>query len=164
MNWRTLFLAFAGLLFTLFIAIQFVPVERTNPPISQSVVWDSPETERLARAACYDCHSNETVWPWYNNIAPISWRVTQHVNEGRQKLNFSEWDKPQEDADETIEVIQEGEMPLRDYLLMHPEADLSTAEQQTLINGIQITFRQDPPQGGQQGERSGDNDDEGDDD
>ncbi|MEZ4770229.1 MAG: heme-binding domain-containing protein [Caldilineales bacterium] len=74
-------------LVAVFLLIQLVPYGRdhTNPPVVQEPVWDSPQTEALARAACYDCHSNEVVWPWYSNIAPISWLVQRDVDEGRQR-------------------------------------------------------------------------------
>jgi hypothetical protein len=89
--------------------------------------------------ACYDCHSNETVWPWYSQIAPASWLVQDHVDKGRAELNFSEWNKPQEGA-ESVEAVQEGEMPLRSYVAFHPKARLSHAEYQSLVNGLAATF------------------------
>ena len=160
MTWRKLLLGLGALLLTVFLLIQLVPVPNENPPITRTVAWDSPETEQVARAACYDCHSNETVWPWYNNIAPISWRVTMHVIEGRDHLNFSEWDAPQEsDLDDVLDVIEDGEMPLSDYLLMHPEANLSRAQKQAFMDGLRITFRQDPPLD-DKGRRDNDDDDD----
>ncbi len=127
------------------IGIQLVPVERTNPPVVRDVAWDSPETRALAERACFDCHSNETKWPYYSYIAPISWRVAQHVSMGRRHLNFSDWTQPNEDLDEVIEVMEEGEMPLSDYLLMHSEARLSPEETEALIAGFRRTFENDPP-------------------
>ncbi len=125
-----------------FLLIQLVPYGRnhTNPPVRQEPVWDSPQTRELAKRACFDCHSNETVWPWYSNIAPISWLVQRDVEEGRQALNFSEWDRPQE-VDDIIEVIREGEMPPLTYKLLHPQARLSPAEQEALIQGLQRTLQ-----------------------
>lgn len=163
MSWKKLLLGVGAVLLTVFVLMQFVPVPKENPPVTQSVVWDSPETEQLARNACYDCHSNETKWPWYTNVAPVSWRVAMHVIEGREHLNFSEWDKPQTESEEIIESITEGEMPLSDYVMMHSEADLTTAEQTALINGMRITFQQDPPIAGRRGEgreSGGDDDDD----
>jgi mono/diheme cytochrome c family protein len=94
-----------------FIVIQFVPVEQTNPPVVSEPKWDSPQTKELVQRACYDCHSNETKWPWYSQVAPVSWLVADHVNEGRSKLNFSEWQVNQGgeggEGDEAIEA--EGE-------------------------------------------------------
>jgi hypothetical protein len=130
-----------GLLFI----IQFIPVQRDNPTITEEVKWDSAQTRLLAQRACFDCHSNESVWPWYSYVAPISLRVASHVHGGREQLNFSEWDQPNEDFEEIEEVISRGEMPLSDYLLMHPEAALSDVEKQQLIDGLQATLASDPP-------------------
>ncbi len=126
----------------LFALIQLVPYGRnhTNPPVRQEPVWDSPRTRELARRACFDCHSNETVWPWYSNIAPLSWMVQRDVEAGRRVLNFSEWDRPQEEAGEIIEVIQEGEMPPFTYRLLHPQARFSSAERAALIQGFKRTL------------------------
>lgn len=129
------------------LAIQFVPVDRSNPPTRTPVAWDSPRTERLARAACFDCHSNETVWPAYARVAPLSWLITRHVHEGRRKVNFSEADV---DAEECEEEIQEGEMPLRSYTWLHPEARLSAEARRALIDGLNRTFG-----GGERRERDG---------
>jgi Haem-binding domain len=78
--------------------------------VSAEPAWDSPKTRALAVTACFDCHSNETAWPWYTNVAPMSWLTQRDVDEGRDALNFSEWDRPQ-DAEDVSEVIREGEMP-----------------------------------------------------
>lgn len=124
--------------------IQLVPYGKnhTNPPVSGEPAWDSPETRALAQRACFDCHSNETVWPWYSNVAPVSWLVYRDVMEGREKLNFSEWGvSRQEDLNEIIEVIREGEMPMPIYLIQHPEARLSAEEQQALIAGLQSSLK-----------------------
>jgi hypothetical protein len=131
--------------FILFLLLQLVPVDRTNPPITQEIKWDSPETRELAQRACFDCHSNETVWPWYSYVAPISMRVVDHVEHGRFHLNFSQWDGENGELDDVIETLEEGEMPLRDYLLLHPEARLSDAEAEQLITGLKATFQNDPP-------------------
>ncbi len=134
-------LILAGLL--LFALIQFVPFGKqyTNPPVTGEPTWDSPQTRAIAQRACFDCHSNETVWPWYSRVAPVSWLVARDVNEGREKLNFSEWPPRDEDEiDELIEVVEEGEMPMPIYLPMHPEANLSTEEKQALIEGFRRTF------------------------
>jgi hypothetical protein len=147
------------------IAIQFVPVEKSNPPVVSEPKWDSPQTKALAERACCDCHSNQTKWPWYANLAPVSWLVVHDVEEGREALNFSEWglnhgsrsereadearehtenEQGEEDegveVDELVEEVQEGEMPLRKYIIMHPEARLTDAEIQTLITGFKATF------------------------
>jgi len=145
-----------GLLFG-FIAIQFVPVSRANPPVVQEPAWDSSQTRALAARACFDCHSNETKWPWYSRVAPASWLVADHVQEGRAELNFSEWgllkedhgedeEEEGEEMEEIVEKIQEGEMPLPGYLLMHPEARLSEAEIKQLVQGLEATFEAEAKQ------------------
>lgn len=134
----------AGLLLIVFVLMQFarfvVPeFQLDNPPVTQQVAWSSPEAEQLWKQACADCHSNETVYPWYSYIAPVGWLVAHDVHEGRDELNIStdrrvEWD-------EMIEKIEEGEMPLPIYVIMHPEANLTAAQQETLMAGIRATFR-----------------------
>ncbi len=124
------------------VLVQLVPYGRahTNPPVTGEPVWDSPRTEELARRACFACHSNLTEWPWYSSVAPISWRIQEHVDEGRSKLNFSAMDRPQGEADEAAEAVREGEMPPWDYLLGHPEARLDASEKAELIAGLAATF------------------------
>ena len=134
-----------GILLIALIGIQFVPVERTNPEIEDEVEWNASETKQLVKRACFDCHSNETEWPWYSYIAPISWRVTEHVSHGREHLNFSEWNRPNEDLEEIKEKVEEGKMPLWDYLLMHSDAKLSDEEKAALLRGLAKTFESDPP-------------------
>jgi mono/diheme cytochrome c family protein len=133
-----------------FLLIQLAPYGRdhTNPPVVQEPAWDSPQTRDLAMRACADCHSNTTVWPWYSNIAPVSWLVYRHTEEGRSKMNFSEWNRPQRDADEAAEVVSEGEMPLATYVMMHKSAQLTPAEKDALIQGLQATFGGEAGQGG----------------
>ncbi|MEP7287181.1 MAG: heme-binding domain-containing protein [Chloroflexota bacterium] len=128
----------------LFVLIQLIPYghNHTNPPVSQEVQWDSPQTRDLAVRACYDCHSNQTVWPWYSNVAPVSWLIQHDVEEGRQYLNFSEWDKPQPKADRAADQVQRGEMPKSNYLPLHPSANLTPAEKDMLIQGLRATVGQ----------------------
>jgi hypothetical protein len=137
---KKILVGFFVAIIALFILIQLVPYGRNhqNPPVVQEFPWASPEARQIAQKACYDCHSNETIWPWYSNLAPVSWMLKNHVIEGRQHLNFSEWGHGGHDdeLDEVAEVLREGEMPPRQYLLMHPEAKLTPAEQDTLIKGI----------------------------
>lgn len=123
-----------------FVALQLVPYgwQRTNPPILAEPAWDSPRTRELTRIACFDCHSNETVWPWYSKIAPFSWLSVRHVNSGRGDLNFSEW--PPRETDEIVETVLDGEMPTWDYMLLHPDARLSDADLQALANGLRATI------------------------
>lgn len=124
-----------------FLAIQLVPYGRaqTNPRVVAEPAWDSATTRELAVRACFDCHSNETSWPWYSNIAPISWSLQNHVDEGREKLNFSEWDGSQQ-GDEAAETVRDRSMPPTQYLLVHPSARLSDAELAALERGLTATF------------------------
>ena len=128
------------------LAIQLVPYGRdhTPPPSGRRVVWDSARTEELARRACFDCHSNETRWPWYASIAPISWRIQTDVNLARARLDFTAFDsasaKVAEAAGEAAETVTSGDMPPQDYVLMHPEARLMGADKRTLAAGLAATF------------------------
>jgi hypothetical protein len=141
-NWRRFFKWSGAGLILVFLLIQLVPYGRdhSNPPITQAIAWDSAQTEQLARQSCYDCHSNETTWPWYSNVAPVSWLVQRDVDEGRHKLNFSEWDRPQDESDEAAETIREGEMPPWYYTVLHRDANLTETEKQELIDGIMKTI------------------------
>lgn len=123
--------------FVIVAGIQFVPVDRTNPPVRTDVSAPTA-VNSILRRACYDCHSNETQWPWYSRIAPVSWLVADHVHDGRGDLNFSEWPafEPELEADalhDIEEQVSEHKMPLRSYQLMHPGARLSEEDRQTLI-------------------------------
>jgi hypothetical protein len=127
-------------------AAQLVPVPRTNPPVRSEPAWDSAETRALAERSCFDCHSNETAWPWYSRVAPVAWLVARDVQQGREELNFSDWGGVSQDDDEDLaeevrEVLEEGEMPLPNYLLLHPEARLTDLERQQLIDGLEQTLR-----------------------
>lgn len=111
---------------------------KSNPSPQRQISWDSKTTEDLFAKACADCHSYETNWPWYSNIAPVSWFVIHNVDEGREKFNVSASNMGE--TDDLIEVILENKMPPRDYLLMHPSAKLSSKEKQILMNGLGVTF------------------------
>ena len=134
----------------LFALAQLVPYGRshTNPPVQAEPKWDSPQTRALAQRACFDCHSNLTVWPWYSNVALISWLVQRDVDGGRSALNFTEWNKPQDGAGDAIEAISSGSMPPWYYEIQHPKSKLSAADQQALMRGLGATFRNSPPIGG----------------
>ena len=149
---RRMFLVVIAVLIVGFVAIQFVPVERTNPPVTNQINWDSPQTEALARAACMDCHSNETVWPWYSYIAPVSWLVVHDVNEGRSHMNMSTG-HGQVNGGDMARQIERGNMPPLIYRLGHPNARLSADQQAQLIAGLQATFGGGP--GGRPGQGSG---------
>jgi hypothetical protein len=123
-------------------AIQLIPVSRTNPAVVDEPTWNSSQTRTLAVDACYACHSNETEWPWYSQIAPVSWLTAHDVNDGRTRLNFSDWNRNYASIHDIAEVIQSGEMPPWYYTLMHPEAKLSDQEKAQLIEGLQATLAQ----------------------
>ena len=120
----------------LLLAIQLVPYGRDhdNPPVTRDAPWPTPEGRRPAVAACYDCHSNETKWPWYSHVAPMSWLVQRDVENGRRELNFSNWDG---DADDAAESVADGSMPPRNYTLLHPDARLSDEEKAALIRELE---------------------------
>jgi hypothetical protein len=131
----------------LFLVIQLVPYGRhhSNPAVQQEPNWPDTQTRDLAVRACYDCHSNETVWPWHSNIAPISWLVQNDVDEGRRRLNFSDWNHTEHEIGEISEVVRSGEMPPFYFLIQHSEARLSDAEKQTLIDGLRSLSRATVP-------------------
>jgi len=130
----------AGIAF--FLLIQLVPYGRahTNPTPIREPNWNSIQTRDLVVRACYDCHSDETVWPWYTNVAPFSWLAQHDVNEGRQYLNFSEWDHSQPYISQVVQVIENGSMPKSIYLPIHPTANLTPDEKSALIQGLKATF------------------------
>ena len=119
------------------VGAQLVPVERANPPVRNDV--DAPaEVAAVLRAACYDCHSHETRWPWYSRVAPFSWSIARHVEEGREELNFSDWPVVDFTAQDELlrEVVRELEkdgMPLASYRWGHPEARLSAAQRDLVV-------------------------------
>jgi hypothetical protein len=118
-----------------FLGIQAIPYGRdhTNPPVRTEPRWDSAETRALTVRAC---HTNETKWPWYTSVAPISWLAQRDVVEGRRVLNFSEWDRPQREAHESSKSVRQGEMPPWFYVLPRTEAGLSAAERDALIRAL----------------------------
>ncbi|MBN1337573.1 MAG: heme-binding domain-containing protein [Deltaproteobacteria bacterium] len=123
-------------LLLLAIGLQFVPVDRSNPPVVADFDGPNEVADRL-RHACYDCHSRETRWPWYARVAPVSWLVSHHVKEGRQALDLSAWGEfgavsRAAVAAEMVEEIQDGTMPPGLYLCLHPEARLGEADRVAL--------------------------------
>ena len=159
---RTALLAALGLLLVAAIGIQFVPVDRSNPPVTL-VVDAPPEVMSILRRSCFDCHSNETVWPWYSKVAPMSWLVAKDVREGREHVNYSTWDLY--DAKDRAEIIEEvaeetanGEMPLWFYVPLHPSAKLSDADLATLSAWAGVSGSAKPA-----GSARGDGDDDDDD-
>ena len=132
-----------------FVLIQLIPYghRHTNPAVTGEPPWDSPRTRELIRRACFDCHSNETVWPWYSNVAPVSWLVQNDVDGGRWNVNFTEWDRPQRHPNYVVDQVKRGEMPLWYYLPMHPAAKLTASEKDALIDGAKKSLgRQGPPE------------------
>jgi hypothetical protein len=116
---------------------QLVPVSRTNPPVEAEIVV-APDMRALLRRACWDCHSHETVWPWYAWVAPVSWLVAHDVNHGREELDFSRFEsyerkKQRKKLGQIGEEVEEEHMPLWYYLLLHPAARLAVEERRGLI-------------------------------
>src|SRR5436190_23063087 len=132
----------AIVLIVIFIGIQFVRPGLTNPPVDESQTIFArlqvpPDVAATFDRSCRDCHSNKTVWPWYTQVAPVSWWLKNHVNEGRRDLNLSEWAKlPADRQDRKLrqicDEVQDGNMPLASYLPMHPGARLSEQDKKTL--------------------------------
>ncbi len=125
-----------------FLAIQLIPIAHTNPPVVTQVKWDSPQTQALFMRACGDCHSNQTIWPWYSYVAPVSWLVARDVYDGRRRLDISDMNSGRFgfETGRLTRVIETGSMPPIQYLILHPNASLSASEKQTLISGLQATF------------------------
>ena len=125
------------------VAIQFIPYgkDHTNPPVMSEVQWDSPRTQELFNRACADCHSNETKYPWYSKIAPVSWLIAHDIEEGREKMNVSMIGvQPKNKLKDAADEVKEGEMPIPPYLIAHPEARLSDTEKKELAEGLEKTF------------------------
>ena len=122
----------------LFAAVQLVPYGwgHPNPPVTQDAPWPDAESERIARASCYACHSNETDWPAYSYVAPMSWLVRSDVEGGRDELNFSEWDRDDFEADDALDTVVEGSMPPGRYTLVHRGATLTDAEADRLVAAL----------------------------
>ena len=122
----------------IFALIQLIRPDRTNPPVDENIALHAPgKVAAILKRSCYDCHSNETVWPWYSNIAPLSWSIVAHVNDGRKALNFSKWAKidPKTKAKRlkrAIKTTANGMMPLSTYLWIHKDAKLSKEDKEIL--------------------------------
>jgi hypothetical protein len=126
----------------IFILIQLIPFghNRTNPPVVSEPNWSSPQARALVKEHCFQCHSNETEWTWYSNIAPGSWLIAYDVVRGRHKFNFSDWSNNSEDLDEMVEVIQEGEMPPIQYWIFHPSSRMDSQQKQELISALESSI------------------------
>lgn len=122
------------------VVIQFIPVERDNPPVTQEI--DAPaDVVTILETSCYDCHSNKTEWPWYSYVAPVSFLVAGDVHDGRKRVNFSEWDKYDEKKrakkmEAMVEAIEEGGMPLPKYFITHPDAEMDSKKIKTLKDWV----------------------------
>ena len=126
----------AAILAGLVVAIQFIPIDTTNPPVTAEI-HASPAIAAVLRRSCYDCHSNETRWPWYSHVAPISFVVSRDVHQARHHLNFSTWGEydPIRQAKAVREIwkqVSSGEMPMSIYLPLHQDARLSDAAKAAL--------------------------------
>ena len=120
-----------------FVVLQLVPIGTIEErPTTAEAPWPSAESHRLAVAACYDCHSNEPQLAWFDRIAPASWLVAEHIAEGRLELNFSEWDRYADEAEDAADSLEDGEMPLREYTWLHGKARLSADERRILIDAL----------------------------
>ena len=130
-----------GGLVLVFLALQLVPYgwQHPNPPVTSEPAWTRGRAESLARSACYSCHSNETAWPVYSYVAPMSWLVRRDVESGRDELNFSEWDEGE--ADDAAEAVADGSMPPSRYTVVHRDARLSPSEIEELIAGLEAIDR-----------------------
>ena len=134
----------AILLVVLVLGIQAIRPARTNPPVDESqtivaMTQITPQVASILDRSCRDCHTNKTVWPWYTNVAPVSWWLSNHVNDGRRSLNMSEWGKLPPDRQERklrqmCDEIQDGNMPLSSYTPMHPAAKLSEQDKKTICD------------------------------
>ena len=127
----------------LLVAMQFYSPTKNISPGNHTMIFTeetnpSPELREVFKTSCYDCHSNNTAYPWYNNIAPFSYWIADHVKEGKQHLNFSKWDtysidKKDRLLEEIEEVVVNGEMPLNVYTYLHDDAELSESEVNDIV-------------------------------
>lgn len=118
------------------LVIQVVPIPRTNPPVQADLDAPAP-VKAILKASCYDCHSNETVYPWYSKVAPVSWLVARDVSAGRRHLNFSTWDRydagrRQRIVRHALKEVRDGEMPPWFYVIQHPEGKMTPEKQAVL--------------------------------
>ena len=130
--------ALGGLGVGVLLALQFVPHDgqRTNPPVVAEPDWPDPAAREVFETSCAACHSNRTDWPWYSNVAPMSWLVIADVADGRDEFNVSRWDEDADEADDAVEEVLDGSMPPLRYVLAHPSARLTAEEQQVLLDAL----------------------------
>ena len=140
--------------------IQLLPYGRSHDPLpaGTEAPWPDEATRDLAMGACYDCHSGSTEWPWYSNVAPMSWLVQRDVDAGRDELRFDDWDP--DDAEDAAETIAEGDMPPRQYTWLHRDARLSFEEKERLIDALDaMADADDAAEDAEDEERDDDDDD-----
>jgi Haem-binding domain len=137
-GWRRILLRIALGVAVVAVAIQFVPYGwwHDNPPVVRDAPWPDAASAGVARQSCYACHSNETDWPLYSYVAPMSWLVRSDVESGRDELNFSDWDRDAGEADDAVESIETGAMPPDRYTLIHRDASLSAEERAVLVTAL----------------------------
>lgn len=130
-----------------FAAMQLVPYGRThsNPYVIKEPAWDTPRTRELAVRACFDCHSNQTRWPWYADVAPFSWIVQRDVEVARSVINFSEWNVPYDHASYSGSSVIAGNMPTLKYRMAHRDAELNRDEMLELARGLDATLDDQAP-------------------
>jgi len=132
------------IIISILVVIQFITIDKTNPVVDSSkdfITLTNPPQEigMMIKSSCYDCHSHHTKYPWYTNVAPVSWIIKNHIDVGRSHLNFSAWSeydsrKQNHQLEECIEVVENSEMPLIPYTLAHSEANLSDEQRKILVN------------------------------
>lgn len=134
-SWRRRLLWLGVVVGAVFVGMQLVPYgwRHPNPPVLRDAPWPDAESSRIARQSCHACHSNETDWPAYSYVAPMSWLVRNDVERGRDEFNFSDWDEYGNDADDAIEMVEEDRMPPDRYTAIHRSARLSSDERERLI-------------------------------
>jgi hypothetical protein len=126
--------------FLILLGIQFIPINKTNPIITQDIQAPA-EVKNILRTSCYNCHSNETKWPWYSNFAPVSWMIINDVSDARNKLNFSTWNKISFEKKEELmkdiwDEVRQEDMPLTLYTFIHPEAKLDILQKNIIKKWI----------------------------
>jgi hypothetical protein len=131
----------------LLISIQFIPADKTNPPVDEKLKLNTKsEVMEILKKSCYDCHSNETKWPTYSNIAPFSWFIISHVRDGRKALNFSQWENIKSDIkikrlQRAIKTTNNGSMPLPSYLKLHDKAVMSEEEKKIVVEWFKLELK-----------------------
>lgn len=131
-------------LVAILVLIQLVRIDKTNPTYTLKndfieIVNPDADIAAIIKSACYDCHSNQSKYPWYSNVAPVSWLVKNHINEGREHFNFSEWgsysaEDRKDILKECAEEVEAGVMPMKAYVLLHAEAKLSSEQKKKLVS------------------------------